>query len=264
MSLLSIENLTVRFGTATILDDVSLRIGKGEFVGLIGPNGAGKSTLLKAILNLVKSHGKVSLAGQDSATMTADQRAIVANYLPQDRDVYWPVDVEKLVGLGRERTRNAFSGPSQSDRLAVDAAMERMDVTHLRKRPATELSGGERARVLIARMLAQDTPLMLADEPTSGLDPSHQIALMSCFAGLAAESKSVVCCLHEISLTARWCDRIIVIDKGSIFADGPPEEVLTQKMMQLVYGVEAYESEFRSELVFLPWNVSSNGDKNGR
>lgn len=266
MNLLEVENLWVQLNGGNIIKGVSLHIGEGEFVGLIGPNGAGKSTLLKALFGLVRRSGMVSFAGQDSSTMQSSQRAQVASYLPQERDIHWPVDVERLVGLGRSQMRASFAPPSEQDQRAIETAMEQMDIADLRKRPATTLSGGERARVLIARVLAQETPLILADEPTSGLDPSHQIALMSCFSSLAAGRRSVVCCLHDLSLAARWCHRIIVIDNGRITADGTPSEVLTAEMMRTVYGVNAYVSEFQSELVFLPWNLSQDteGDGNER
>jgi len=257
MSLLALENVSVSLGRRTVLHGIDLSVGPGECVGLIGPNGAGKSTLLKAALNLIGSTGTVRLGDGDVRAMTALERARIAAYLPQEREVHWPVSVQMLVGLGRAYARGPMAPPSSEDRSVIEAAMARMDVGALARRRATELSGGERARVLIARALAQETPLLLADEPTAGLDPAHQIALMATFADLAREGRSVVACLHEITLAARWCTRIVVIDDGRIVADGPPDHVLTTDQMRTVYGVEIYRHDAApAGLIVLPTGLS--------
>ena len=256
MSLLAVENLSVRLGDRQVLHDVSLTIEPGDCVGLIGPNGAGKSTLLKAVLGLVKAKGSITLDGRESRAMGAPERARITAYLPQERQVHWPVNVETLVGLGRAYARGPLAAPSADDTAIIEAAMRRLDVTGLRRRRATELSGGERARVLIARALAQDTPLLLADEPTAGLDPSHQIALMTTFDALAGEGRSVVACLHEIPLAARWCSRIIVLDNGRIVADGAPRSVLTEELMRDVYGVNVFKADGDAGLIVLPSALS--------
>lgn len=263
MSLVAVRNLSVSLGKRAVIHEIDLSVGPGECVGLIGPNGAGKSTLLKAVLDQVPSGGDIRLGDADGRTMTARQRAQIVSYLPQEREVHWPVSVEALVGLGRAFAQGPVTAPSVQDQALIEAAMARMDVTGLRHRRATELSGGERARVLIARALAQDTPLLLADEPTAGLDPAHQIALMATFADLAREGRSVVACLHEISLAARWCDRIVVLDEGRIVADGPPATVLTDELMRTVYGVEIHRADRAEGLVVLPV-AHSETEPNGR
>lgn len=257
MSLLAIENLSVDLGGRTVLDDISLTVGEGECVGLIGPNGAGKSTLLRAVLALVPSRGAVLLNGDDGGAMSAPDRARIVSYLPQERDVHWPVSVEALVGLGRAYARGPLTAPRAEDQALIDTAMRRMDIIGLRARSALELSGGERARALIARALAQDAPLLLADEPTAGLDPSHQIALMAQFAALAAEGRSVVACLHEIPLAARWCSRVIMLDGGRVIADGAPRQVLSEGLMRTVYGVEIHRLDTDDGLIVLPSVLSS-------
>jgi len=259
VSLLAVRNLSVTLGKRAVLRGIDLFVTPGECVGLIGPNGAGKSTLLKAVLDQVPSGGDIWLGEADGRTMTARERARIASYLPQEREVHWPVSVEALVGLGRAFAQGPVATPSAANRALIDAAMARMDVTGLRHRRATELSGGERARVLIARALTQDAPLLLADEPTAGLDPAHQIALMATFSGLAREGRSVIACLHEISLAARWCDRIVVLDEGRIVADGPPATVLTDALMRTVYGVEIHRADSAEGLVLLPTALSETG-----
>lgn len=257
MSLLALENVSVSLGRRTVLKAVTMTVGAGECIGLIGPNGAGKSTLLRAALGLVAYRGRVRFGSAEARSLGALARARLASYLPQERAVHWPVSVETLVGLGRAYARGPHAAPSPNDRALAEAAMARMDVAGLRHRRATELSGGERARVLIARALAQDTPLVLADEPTAGLDPAHQIALMASFAALAREGRSVVACLHDIALAARWCSRIVVLDRGRLVADGPPGAVLTERLMRDVYGVDIYRTDGPDGLIVLPSGLSA-------
>ena len=177
MTLLSVENLTMRRGDCPVVDNASFTVAPGECVGLIGPNGAGKTTLFRAILGLLDTTGRCSLT-----EMSATDRARHAAWMPQSREIAWPVPVETLVMLGRLPHLAAGARPSAADHEAVSRALDRMDLAALAKRPATELSGGEQARVLIARVLAQATPLILADEPVAGLDPAHQITAMRHFA----------------------------------------------------------------------------------
>ncbi len=239
MTSLSVKNLSVSLGGKAALSDASFNIHGGEFIGLIGPNGAGKTTLLRAILGLVASRGEISLDGNDLRQTSASTKAQNLAYLPQDRDVAWPVSVEMLVSLGRSALKPVFASLSAQDEVLIETAMQRMDVARFRDRSAIELSGGERARVLIARVLAQDTPVILADEPVAGLDPSHQLGLMQSFAELAQEGRTVVASLHELSLAAQHCTRLILLDRGHIVADGKPTEVLTPQLLHDVYGIRA-------------------------
>lgn len=243
MSLLSAKNLRASLGGKPVLKGLSFDIAAGEFVGLIGPNGAGKSTLLRTVLGFIPYSGSVTVAGCDTSAMSAKERARHAAYLPQERDIAWPVSVEAVVALGRLTHRPAFAAPGPQDREVVDRAMRRMEIDGFRNRPATELSGGEKARVLIARALAQDAPLLLADEPAAGLDPSHQIALMKTFSSLAGEGHAIVASMHDLGLAARWCSRLILIEEGTVAADGAPQAVLTADRLRAVYKIETYLGE---------------------
>ncbi|MCK4203596.1 ABC transporter ATP-binding protein [Brucella pituitosa] len=239
MSTLSVHNLDVSLGRKAVLETVGFEAGEGEFIGLIGPNGAGKTTLLRALLNLMASTGNILLDGSDFRRMHVADRAKVIAYLPQERDVAWPVTVRMLVSLGRSALKPVFAGLDGDDETVVETAMQRMGVAELASRPANELSGGERARALIARVLAQDTPVILADEPVAGLDPAHQLELMELFARLATEKKTVIASLHDLGLAAKYCTRLIVLNKGRLVVDGAPEDVLTPALLKDVYGIDA-------------------------
>ena len=236
MSLLSLEGVTVRRGACPVVDGVSARVVHGEMVGLLGPNGAGKTTLMRAALGLQAAEGRITLGGASLDDLGPRERALSAAYIPQEREVAWPVTVEALVTLGRGPHRST----AEADRAAVDAAIGAMDLEEYRGRPATELSGGERARALIARALAQDTPLLLADEPSAGLDPAHALGLMRRLRDLARDGRSVVVSMHDLGLAARWCDRLILMVSGRVVVDGPPEAVLTPGRLAQVYGITAH------------------------
>ncbi|TNE66778.1 ABC transporter ATP-binding protein [Celeribacter ethanolicus] len=238
MSLLTVQDLTVRRGSRATLDQASFSIAPGEFVGLIGPNGAGKSTLLRAALGLIPAAGRSSLARLSPAA-----RPKAAAWLPQAREIAWPVSVAHLVSLAQNENQNAPE---------VIAALNRMDLMAYAQRPATGLSGGEQARVLIARALAQDTPLLLADEPTAGLDPAHQIGTMQTFATLASEGRGVIASLHDLGLAARHCTRLIVISEGRIVADGAPRNVLTETLLAEVFAIRCLLSDTPEGLVVQP------------
>ncbi|MFK4819618.1 ABC transporter ATP-binding protein [Ochrobactrum quorumnocens] len=249
MSVLSIDNLDVSLGRKPVLEAVGFEAGEGELIGLIGPNGAGKTTLLRAILGLTSSTGNILLDGSDLRRMQVADRAKIIAYLPQERDVAWPVTVKTLVSLGRSALKPAFSGFDHTDETVVETAMKRMGVAELASRPANELSGGERARVLIARVLAQDTSIILADEPVAGLDPAHQLELMELFAGLAQENRTVIASLHDLGLAAKYCTRLIVLDDGRLIADGTPEDVLTPALLRDVYGIDAQLMKIDGEFI---------------
>lgn len=254
---MDVENLRATLGKVDVLKDVSFQGEPGEFIGLIGPNGAGKTTLLRALMGFVASSGTVRFDGRDAHKLRLADKARQVAYLPQERDVAWAVSVETVVRLARTSGRPAFVGFDENDRVLVEAAMQRMDVIRFRDRPVTELSGGERARVLIARMLAQATPVLLADEPVAGLDPAHQLTLMHCFTGLAAEGKTVVASLHDLSLAAQSCTRLILMQEGRIVADGTPEAVLTAERLRTVYGIEADLTHLDGRLLVYPRHVIS-------
>ena len=247
MSLLTLEHLTVRRGLCPVVEDVSLTVSAGEFVGLIGPNGAGKTSLLRGALGLLPFEGHSSLA-----ILPPRARAQAAAFLPQGREIAWPVMVETLIGLGRGVHLGATP---DADRAAVTRALDRMGLQNYRARTATALSGGEQARVLIARALAQDTPLLLADEPVAGLDPAAQLKTMEVFADLAREGHGVVASIHDLGLAARWCSRLILMQAGRVVADGAARDVLSDDNLAQVFGVRGFHAETAEGPVFQPMGL---------
>lgn len=244
MTLLDLQGLGVTRRRGEVLAAIDLAIGPGEVVGLVGPNGAGKTTLLRAALGLLPAQGRSSLAA-----LPAAERARRAAFLPQSREIAWPMAVEDVVALGRAPYGGGRAG---ADRAAVDRALVRMGLGALRRRDATRLSGGEQARVLMARALAQEAPLLIADEPTAGLDPAAQIAAMAVFAETAAAGGAVLVSLHDLGLAIRHCTRLVVLHEGRIAADGPARAVLSAPLLARVFGITAWQAETAAGPVFQP------------
>lgn len=240
MVTVTIEGLGVDLGRGPVLRDIGATFRAGELVGVIGPNGAGKSTLVRAMLGLVAaSHGAVVIDGTPVARLSPRAVARSLAYLPQGQTLHWPLSVERLVALGRLPHLAPMSRIGAADHAAVDAAMARAGVAALAGRIATELSGGERARVMLARALAVRAAGLVADEPLASLDPGHQIDVMRLLAREAAGGALVVAVLHDLTMAARHCSRLLLLDGGRLVADGTPAEVLTAGHLRAVYGISA-------------------------
>lgn len=236
---LTLDNVGVTLGRRAVVTGVSAAFQPGTLTGIVGPNGAGKSTLARAMLALVPATGRVLLGGEDVAATSRAALARRIAYLPQGQTLHWPLTVERLVGLGRLPHLAPMSKIAESDSAAIARAMERADVLDLKDRIATELSGGERARTLFARALAVEAPALIADEPLASLDPGHQIDVMEMMRSEADGGALVIAVLHDLTMAARYCDRLLLIDGGSVAADGTPAEVLTPERLRAVYGIDA-------------------------
>lgn len=256
MSRLSIDGISARLSGRPVLKNVSLTVGSGTFLGLAGPNGAGKSTLLRACLRLIPAEGAIRLDTVDLTALRPFERARYLSYLPQERETAWSMSVEAVVTLGRLPHQGRFPMMTGADHAAVEAVLARMDLLPHRTRAVTGLSGGERARVLIARALAQETPVLLADEPLAGLDPQHQIALMRLFRELAGEGRIVIASMHDLTLAARWCDRLLLLRDGRAFAEGAPAAVLTESTLRDVYNIEAHIGEAAGGMIVQPLDIA--------
>lgn len=250
--MLTIEGLGVRLGTRAAVRDVSAVLHPGTLIGVIGPNGAGKSTLVRAMLGLVPATGRVLVDGKPVGRIARADLARRIAYLPQGQTLHWPLTVERLVALGRLPHLAPFSRIGAADREAIARAMVLADVGHLRDRPATELSGGERARVLLARALAVEAAGLVADEPLAALDPGHQIEVMALLRQQAQAGALVVTVLHDLTMAARHCDRLLLLHEGRLVADGPPDAVLTADRLGQVYGIRAWIGEADGRRLVVP------------
>jgi iron complex transport system ATP-binding protein len=237
MSLVA-ENLSVERDGRSILDHASLTAAQGEFIAVVGANGAGKSTLLKAFAGIGRlAKGAVRIDGADVLSLAPRERARRLAYLPQARDVHWSITVEAVVALGRF----AYGSPHrlrEADRLAVDRALAAAGMTMFRERVALTLSGGEQARMHLARAVAAETSILIADEPTAALDLRHALAVMAMLRTKAEAGGLVIAALHDLDLAARHCSRLIVLDRGRIVADGPPHLALDPARLKAVFSVE--------------------------
>ncbi len=238
MVTIAIDNLSADLGRRAVLTGITTTLAPGTLTGIIGPNGAGKSTLVRAMLGLVPAlRGTIALDGRTLADLTPRDLARLVAYLPQGQTLHWPLSVERLVALGRLPHLGPMSRITAQDREAVQEAMVRADVTHLATRIATELSGGERARVMLARALAVGAKGLVVDEPLASLDPGHQIDVMELLAREARGGALVVAVLHDLTMAARYCDRLLLVDRGMLVAEGTPAQVLTPDRLRTVYGV---------------------------
>ena len=230
---LEIRDAVVRRGEALVLAGASLSASPGEVVGVLGANGAGKTTLLRAALGLARlDAGIARLDGRDVTGLSDAVRASLAAYLPQERRVGWNLPAWRVAALG------AFHQPPARARDAAMAALDRVGLKGLEDRGVLEMSGGERARALLARLLVARAPLLVADEPAAGLDPDAQLLAMDLFREEAARGAAVVLTLHDLGLAARSCDRLCVLHAGRVVADGPPAEALTPAVLATAFGLE--------------------------
>ncbi len=237
---LAARNITLRLGGRAVLDDVSITAAPGALVGLIGPNAAGKTTLVRVLAGLATPEaGTVTLDSRPVAEIGRDARARAVAYLEQDAACHWPLAVRRLVALGRLPWLGPFQRTGASDAAAIAEAMADAEITPLADRPITTLSGGERARAFLARALAGTPRVLLADEPVARLDPYHQMKVMELLRAQAARGGAVVAVLHDLTLAARFCDRLVLLAAGRVAAEGPPTEVLTPESLARVYGVAA-------------------------
>ncbi len=251
--MLSIEDVYLTLSTTAVLDNMSIAFEKGKVTGLIGPNGAGKSTLLRVLANLqTVDAGTVTFTGQTIQTIHPLDYAKKVTYLPQTAVCHWPLSVEQLVALGRHPHQTNYN-VSEEDTAAVAQAIEETDISHLIGRTVSTLSGGERARVMLARALATNADVLLADEPIVALDPRHQIDVMVLLQTLANKGKTVIVVLHELHLAMRYCDNLVLLSSGQKVAEGSPLEVLTQTNLKNVYEVDAIFGSHQHTPWVLPW-----------
>jgi iron complex transport system ATP-binding protein len=236
------DNLSLTLRGRPILQGVSGHLQQGKVTAILGANGAGKSTLLSCLANLrAPDSGTVLLGDQPLASIPAQTRARQIGLLPQQADIHWEINVRALVALGRLPHQGRW-GTNAADDAAINRAMAQTDVSQFADRKALRLSGGEQARVLLARVLAGEPDWVLADEPLANLDPAHQMDAATCLKQVARGGAGVVIILHDLTQAARIADHIIIMNNGRIQAAGTPSEVLTHDQLALAFGIAVHIS----------------------
>ncbi|QSB04175.1 ABC transporter ATP-binding protein [Natronoglycomyces albus] len=250
--MITVENLTVRYGELKATDQVTLRAADGLTVGLVGPNGSGKSSVLRAILGgLHESEGVIAIDGQATTTLSSRARSRQLAVVAQEETSDFPLTVWDAVLLGRSVYLSGWSSYREADKSAAEAAMRQTGVWAFADRPLSALSGGERQRVLIARALAQGATHLLLDEPTNHLDVRFQHEILSLVSSLPL---CTIVVLHDLNLAARYCEEIVLLSKGRIVAAGEPGDVLTAQLLEPVYeiSVRRVDQEGVPQLLFSP------------
>ncbi|NHK26479.1 ABC transporter ATP-binding protein [Parvularcula flava] len=239
MAELVAKNLTVSAGAKAILSDASITLRQGELVAVLGPNGAGKTTLARAMLGVEMHAGSSELDGKPVTSFSPMDRARKIAYLPQIRPLAWPAAVRDVVALGRYAHGAAIGRLKACDAEAVNRSLGACDLHPLADRATDTLSGGELARVHLARAFVAEAPLMIADEPVAALDPRHQFQAMNLLRRYVDEGNGALVILHDIALAARFAERLVWMKNGQILADGSVEETLTETRLEEVYGISA-------------------------
>ncbi len=233
-----LEDVSVELGGTSVLEAVSMDIEAGRFLALVGPNGAGKTTLLRTCNGVLSPDaGTVTLEGTPVESLSTREIGRRVATVPQTTHLAFDFDVRDVVAMGRTPHRSRFGTADAEDREAVEAALERTDTARFSDRSVGSLSGGERQRVLLARALAQTTPVLLLDEPTANLDINHQVRTLSMARELADDGKTVVAAIHDLDLAARFCDRAALLADGRVLAVGPPETVFSSDRLEAAFDV---------------------------
>ncbi|MGA1128785.1 MAG: ABC transporter ATP-binding protein [Chthoniobacterales bacterium] len=241
---LSVTEARAGYGSEDVLQGVSFDLHRGEVLGVVGSNGCGKSTLLRALTGLLPLRGgAVRMEGHDLSRLCPRARARLCAVQPQTEAPVFDFDVRRFVLLGRHARRPLLGGPGTADKAATDSALACADLEKLAGRSVRELSAGEWQRALLARALAQETPLLLLDEPVAHRDPGHRLAVLVLWSDLARhQDKAILCVSHDLNLAAEFSDRLMVMQKGMIRALGTPREVLRDELLQEVFGCPSLRS----------------------
>ena len=253
MTAIGLDGVTVELGGRTVVHDVSASVDRGEWVALIGPNGAGKTTLLRAIAGLLRHDGRVSLLGRDAAALDRRERARLLAVVPQTPETPPWLTVAEYVLMGRTPHLGPLAREGAADRDAAWHALERLELEELAERPLGTLSGGERQRAVVARALAQEASIVLLDEPTAALDIGHQQQALELLDALRdRQGLTLVAAMHDLTLAAQYADRVLLLSRGRIVADGTPGEVLTEDALSEHYGATVRVVTVDDRLAVLP------------
>ncbi len=251
--MIALRSVSVAYGEARVLDEVSLEVVAGSWAGLIGPNGAGKTTLLRAVAGLVASTGAIAVAGRDARGLRRRERARRVALVPQSPFVPPGMTVREYVLLGRTPHVGYLAVESREDRDAADNAIARLELKGFEQRPLASLSGGERQRAVLARALAQEAEVLLLDEPTNALDIGRQQQALELVDGVRRENGlTVLAAMHDLTLAGQYADRLFLLDRGALVAAGTPAEVLREDVLSERYGAAVRVLNDGAEVLVLP------------
>ena len=256
---IDVQNLSFSYGDRPVLHDISFRVEKGEFLSILGPNGVGKSTLFRCVLGLLSGYtGQVLVDGADSRSFSVREAARHIAYIPQSSHPIFNYSVFDIVLMGRTSGLSTFRSPKKQDAELCRWALEKVGIPHLSDRCFHRLSGGEQQLVLIARALVQKAPILMLDEPTASLDFGNQLRVLEQCRNLAREGYTVIQTTHNPEQSYRYSDRILTIQQGRVLAEGTPKEVMTEKTIRALYGVEVDVVSLRDDRarICLPANIS--------
>ncbi|MEE2956152.1 MAG: ABC transporter ATP-binding protein [Pseudomonadota bacterium] len=250
---LEAKNLQVKLGKRLVIRGINFEVNASEIIGLLGPNASGKTTLLRTLAGLLSpATGEILLDGVKFEKIEPNLRARSVAYLAQGAGTHWPLTVHRLVTLGRTPYLGPLEKLNVEDEKAVKRASQNCDIVGLSQRSIAELSGGEQARVMLARAIATEPRVLLADEPVSHLDPYHQLRIMELLRMQANEDRASIVVLHDLSLAAKFCDRLVILNEGIVAASGTPREVLNNSLLNRVFGIEAEFFDRKNKLIVVP------------
>jgi iron complex transport system ATP-binding protein len=248
-----VDGLSVSLGGAQVVRGVSFEVGCGEWLGLIGPNGAGKTTTLRALAALVPSRGRIELGGRHVGDLTRRAASRLVALVPQAPQTPAELTVAEYVLLGRTPYIGTLATESRSDHEAAERAMDRLGIREFARRSLRSLSGGELQRVVLARALAQEAPILLLDEPTSALDLGRQQLVLELVDELRRDSElTVVAAMHDLSLAGQYADRLLLLDAGQVVGEGTAQEVLTEERLGAYYGAAVHVLHDGGNVYVLP------------
>jgi iron complex transport system ATP-binding protein len=250
--MIELRDVSVRFGSVDAVRDVSLTVESGAWIALIGPNGAGKTSMLRAMCRLVSFRGEIALDGQSVRALSRRELARIIAFVPQTPVTPHELTVAEYVLLGRTPYLAYLGGESRADRLAAQRALDRLELRAFAERALGSLSGGELQRAVLARALAQEAPILMLDEPTTALDLGRQQQVLELVDSLRSDGLTVVSTLHDLTLAGQFADRLVLLDRGAVVAEGRPEDVLSVENLESYYDASVRVIEEDGRVFVLP------------